>query len=73
MEEKELKELMLKQSEEFRKLYEEHQKCEKRLDQFKEKSFLTEEEELEERGLKKKKLALKDKMYLMMTKFKKSL
>ncbi len=73
MEEKELKELMLKQSEEFRKLYEEHQECEKKLDQFKEKSFLTEEEELEERGLKKKKLALKDKMYLMMTKFKKSL
>lgn len=73
MEERELKELMIKQSEEFRKLYEEHQQCEKKLDLFKEKSFLTDEEKLEEKDLKKKKLALKDKMYLMMTKFKKSL
>lgn len=73
MEERELKELMIKQNEEFRKLYEEHQQCEKKLDLFKEKSFLTDEEKLEEKDLKKKKLALKDKMYLMMTKFKKSL
>lgn len=73
MEEKELKELMLKKSEEFRKAYEEHQLYEKKLAKLKEKSFLTEEEKLEEKDLKKRKLALKDKMYLMMTDFRKSL
>jgi uncharacterized protein YdcH (DUF465 family) len=73
MEEKELKELMLEKSEEFRKVYKQHQKYEKELERFKEKSFLTEEEKLKEKELKKKKLALKDRMYFMMTEFRKSL
>ena len=38
-----------------------------------EKSFLTEEEKQEVIELKKKKLALKDKMYYLMTEYKKSL
>ena len=46
MEEKELKELMLEKSEEFKKVYKQHQKYEKELERFKEKSFLTEEEKL---------------------------
>jgi hypothetical protein len=73
MDEKELKELMLKRNQEFKKLYEEHQSYEKKLENFKNKSFLTEEEELEERELKKRKLALKDRMYLLMAEFRKSL
>lgn len=73
MEEKELKELMLEKSEEFRKVYKQHQKYEKELERFKEKSFLAEEEKLKEKELKKKKLALKDRMYFMMTEFRKSL
>jgi hypothetical protein len=36
------------------------------------KSFLNEEERLEERELKKRKLALKDRMYLMMAEFRKT-
>lgn len=73
MREKELKELLLKESEEFRKANRLHKQYEKKLEKFKSKSFLTEEEKLEEKELKKKKLALKDKMYYLMTEYKKSL
>ena len=72
MEENELKDLMLRQSEAFKKLYEEHQAYEKKLEDLKSKDFLTEEEKVEERELKKRKLALKDRMYLMMHEFRKS-
>ena len=71
MEEKDLRELMLKENEEFRKLYGQHQKHEKELEKLKEKSFLTEDEKIREKELKKKKLALKDKMYLLMEEFRK--
>jgi uncharacterized protein len=69
MGENELKELLLKENEEFRKLHEEHQSCEKKLEIFKGKSFLTEDEKLEEREIKKRKLALKDRMYALMNQF----
>jgi hypothetical protein len=69
MDETELKELLLQKNEEFRKLHEEHQSCEKRLEILAGKSFLTEDEKLAEREIKKRKLALKDKMYVLMTQF----
>ena len=72
MKEKELKDLLLKRNEEFRKAYDGHQKLEKRLEKLKQKSFLTEEEKIEEKKLKKKKLALKDKMYYLMTEYRKA-
>ncbi len=72
MEEKELKEILLKENEEFKKLYLQHQECENKLEKFKNKNFLTEKEKLEEKELKKKKLALKDRMYLILTEYKKS-
>lgn len=71
MNEQALKELLLKESEDFRKLHEEHQECEKRLEILQMKSLLSEQEKLEERDLKKRKLALKDKMYRMMTEYQK--
>jgi len=73
MGEKELKERLLKENDEFRKAFEEHQKYEKKLEEFRAKAFLTEKERLEEKEMKKKKLHLKDKMYRMMTEYKKSL
>jgi uncharacterized protein YdcH (DUF465 family) len=73
MGEKELKELLIKENEEFKEVYERHQKCEKELDQLKKKDFQTDQDRLKERELKKKKLALKDKMYVIMTNYKKSL
>lgn len=73
MEEREIKEILLKENEEFRKMYRKHQQCEKRLEEFKKKGFLSEEEKLEEKEMKKRKLALKDKMYYLMTGYRKSL
>jgi len=73
MEEKELKELLIRENEEFKEVYERHQKCEKELDQLKKKDFHSDQDRLKERELKKKKLALKDKMYVIMTKYRKSL
>lgn len=66
MDEQALKELLLRENADFRKLHEEHQDCEKRLEILQMKSYLSEQEKLEERELKKRKLALKDKMYLLM-------
>lgn len=73
MNEKALKERLVQENEAFRKLYEEHQLCERKLEELKRKNFLSEEEMLEEKALKKRKLSLKDKMYLMMTEFQKTL
>lgn len=73
MEEKEIKERLLKGNKEFRKAFDQHQKLEKKLTKFNAKNYLTEEEKLKEKRLKKKKLLLKDKMYFMMTEFRKSI
>jgi uncharacterized protein YdcH (DUF465 family) len=67
MEENELRDRLLRESEEFRRLFEEHQSCEKRLAILTGKSFLTEDEKVVEREIKKLKLSLKDRMYLLMT------
>ena len=72
MREKELKDLLLKENDEFKKASKLHQQYEKKLEKLKAKSFLTEAEKQEEKELKKKKLVLKDKMYVMMTEYKKS-
>lgn len=69
MDEIELKEILLKKNEEFRRLHEEHQSCEKKLEILRSKSFLTEDEKIEEREIKKLKLSLKDRMYLLMRQF----
>jgi hypothetical protein len=73
MREKELKDLLLKENDEFKKASKLHQQYEKKLDKLKAKNFLTETEKQEEKELKKKKLILKDKMYVIMTEYKKSL
>ncbi|MFW6159815.1 MAG: DUF465 domain-containing protein [Acidobacteriota bacterium] len=72
MEEKRLKEILLKESDEFKKAYQEHQVYEKELEKLAQKDFLTPQEELKEKELKKKKLVLKDKMYILMSRYNKS-
>ena len=72
MKESEIKERLLKENQEFRKAFDRHQKLERKLLKFQEKTYLTEAEKLEEKQLKKNKLLLKDKMYYMMTEFRKS-
>jgi uncharacterized protein YdcH (DUF465 family) len=73
MEEKEIKERLLKENKEFRNAFDQHKKLEKKLSKFQARSYLTEEEKLKEKQLKKNKLLLKDKMYRMITEYGKSL
>lgn len=57
-----LKEELLKSDDEFRRLHDEHLECERRLDDLAAKSFLSQEDEAEEKRIKFHKLALKDRM-----------
>ena len=62
MDERAAKDYLLKTDNRFRQLFDEHQQFERKLAEFTEKSFLTSAEQFEETVLKKKKLALKDRM-----------
>jgi hypothetical protein len=66
MDENELKELLARENPDFRRTLEEHRACETALEGLKAKPFLTDAETLEEKELKKRKLALKDRMYQLM-------
>lgn len=73
MEEQEIKERLLKENEEFREAFKQHQKLEKTLSRFQAKNYLSDAEKMKEKQLKKEKLILKDKMYYLMTEFRKSI
>ncbi|GAB4241605.1 MAG: DUF465 domain-containing protein [Acidobacteriota bacterium] len=64
MDERAAKEYLIEHDQEFRKLFEEHQKWEQRLAELMAKPFLTSEEQIEEVRIKKRKLQLKDQMQL---------
>jgi len=66
--ETELREQLLRQNDEFRKLAAEHQMYSEQLDQLNRRHHLSEEEHVQEVTLKKKKLLLKDQMYSLMQK-----
>ena len=57
-----LKQELLETDDEFRRLFEEHQNYERRLDEIHQKSFLSPEDEHEAKQIKLHKLSLKDKM-----------
>lgn len=61
-----LKKELFESDEEFRALFEEHQKFEERLEELLEKSLLSEEDELEEKQIKRQKLYLKDRMEIIL-------
>lgn len=61
-----LKEQLLSSNPEFRELAREHGRYEARLSELSALAYPSEEEQLEEITLKKKKLALKDQMYSLM-------
>ena len=71
--EAELRELLMRSSEEFRRLASEHQAYDKQLEQLSNRHVLSEEEKLQEITLKKKKLMLKDQMYAMLSKYRKQM
>lgn len=57
-----VKEELIATDEEFRRLYEEHQTCEHRLEELAHKSLLSQDDEIEEKRIKLHKLSLKDHM-----------
>ncbi len=67
-----LKEELMTSNPEFRELAREHGRYEARLSQLSALSYPSDEEQLEEVTLKKKKLALKDQMYSLMLQHEKS-
>jgi uncharacterized protein YdcH (DUF465 family) len=67
-----LKEELINRDPEFRELAREHGRYEQRLSELSALAYPSDEEQLEEITLKKKKLALKDQMYSMMLQYQKS-
>ena len=60
--EDELKQELLASDPEFKALYDDHRSAKQRLRELAQKSFLSEEDELEIKQLKRRKLFLKDRM-----------
>ena len=67
-----LKEELINRDPEFRELAREHTRYEQRLSELSALAYPSDEEQLEEITLKKKKLALKDQMYSMMLQYQKT-
>jgi uncharacterized protein YdcH (DUF465 family) len=67
-----LKEELISQDAEFRELAKEHGRYEARLSELSSLAYPSDEEQLEEITLKKKKLAIKDEMHSMMLQYQKS-
>jgi uncharacterized protein YdcH (DUF465 family) len=62
----ELRQELLETNESFRRLYEEHQKLERRLEGLLSKTLPSENDEIEEKQIKLQKLHLKDQMEAML-------
>jgi uncharacterized protein len=67
--EEELIERLMKENEEFLKAKQVHSQLAKQLDELEKKSFLSPQDEIEIKILKKKKLALKDEMEKILVKY----
>lgn len=66
-----LKEELMTSNTEFRDLAREHSRYEARLSELSALAYPNDEEQLEEITLKKKKLAIKDQMYMMLLQYQK--
>jgi hypothetical protein len=62
MNQSDLREELIATDEEYRRLYQEHQEYERRLDELNHRSLLSQDDEIEEKRIKLHKLALKDRM-----------
>ncbi len=71
MKEQEIREVLRAENPEFQQLEAEHRALESRLSELEGKPFLTAEEEIEIKQIKKQKLAKKDKMAMMIREYKK--
>jgi uncharacterized protein len=64
-----LKEELIASDDEFRRLHEEHQACERQLESIHAKAMFSEEDEVAEKKLKRHKLTLKDHMYAILRRY----
>ena len=64
-----LKEQLIKENKQFRRLYNKHQDYEHRLEKFNRRLHLNEKERIKEKNIKKQKLLLKDKMEKMLREY----
>jgi len=71
--ESELRERLMQNSDQFRRLAAEHKAYDDQLDKLSSRAYLSEAEKLQETTLKKKKLMLKDQMYSMVQKYRREL
>lgn len=65
----EVKEILLKENQDFRELAQKHENYEKRLTELADLTYPNDDEVLEENALKRKKLAVKDEMYSIMNEY----
>ena len=65
----EVKKILLKENQNFKELAQQHESYEKRLTELSELSYPNDDEILEETALKRKKLAIKDEMYTIMSEY----
>ena len=72
MSDEEIKEVLGRENEEFKTLQEEHQSLKAGLTKLKDKVYLTPEEEADKAGMKKLKLAKKDRMAEIISDYKQS-
>lgn len=70
LKEEDIIEKIKKENEEFRRLYEEHQRLEERLEEFNKKRFLVSDEEIERKRIQKIKLYGKDRMAEILSNYK---
>jgi uncharacterized protein YdcH (DUF465 family) len=70
MDENSLKELLLRENEEFKNAFEQHKHYDSELEKLQKKIFPTEDEKVRIRELKKKKLIYKDRLHHILTEYK---
>jgi uncharacterized protein YdcH (DUF465 family) len=70
MENRDISQMLYEQNQEYRSLFDEHRSLESRLIELSSHRYLSDNEQIEEVTLKKKKLALKDKMQQLLRTFK---
>ena len=72
MDENSLKELLLKENEDFKNAFEQHRLYDSELEKLQKKNFLSEPDKVRIRELKKKKLIYKDRLHHILTEYKES-
>jgi uncharacterized protein YdcH (DUF465 family) len=73
MDDHKIKEILIEKNGAFKKLFIEHQELEEKLQACQQNKFKNDEERIEEKNIKKKKLKLKDAMQRHICEFKKKL